>query len=137
MPDRKERNMDNRPIPQPPVHYLSALITIVLDAVWGLPELAATGTGVGIIAVPFLVMATGVSCFFAVLGIQRFIAHDGWGSAFAKAVVMSIIAGVPYMVTGTAAGTILLGWAGASNLSRILSRRSDTPQLPDSPSRKT
>jgi hypothetical protein len=129
--------MDNRPIPQPPIYYMSALITIVLDAIWGLPEIAATTTGVGIITVPLLVLATGVSCFFAVLGIQRFIAHDSWGAAFAKAVVMSIIAGVPYMVTGTAAGTILLGWAGVSNLSRILGRRSDPPQLPDETTRKT
>ena len=129
--------MDNRPIPQPPVHYMSAIITIILDAVWGLPEIAASATGVGLVAVPFLMLATGLSCFIAVLGIQRYVAHDGWGSAFAKAVFMSIIAGVPYMVTGTALGTVLLGWAGVSNFSRILGRRTDAPQLPDNQTRKS
>lgn len=129
--------METRPVPQPPIHYMSAIITIVLDAVWGLPEIAATSTGVGLVAVPFLILATGVSCFLAVLAIQHFVARDGWGAAFAKAAVMSIIAGVPYMVTGTVVGTILLGWAGASNLSRVLSGRREQPQLPDDTTRRS
>ena len=128
---------DNRPIPQPPIHYMSAIITIVLDAVWGIPEIAVTSTGVGLVAIPFLVLATGISCFLAVISIQRFVAHDSWGSAFAKAVLMSVIAGVPYMVTGTAVGTILIGWEGLSNISRVLSGRRPPPQLPDDTTRRT
>ncbi len=105
---------------QPPVHYMSSLITLILDNLWGLGEVGATATGVGILGVPVLSLFTGISCFIAVCGIQHFIAHDSWGAALAKALVMGIIAGVPYQVSGTAVGGLLLGWSGLSGLSRAL-----------------
>ena len=106
-------------IPGPPVHYLSAMATIVLDAVWGAVELGDAATVVGILALPLLVLITGGLDFIAVLTIQKFIARDGLATAFAKALVLAIIAGVPFMVLGTAVGAVLLGWAGLSGLSRL------------------
>jgi hypothetical protein len=40
-------------------------------------------------------------------------AKDEWGPSIAKGLVMGVIAGVPFQVTGTAAGGLLLAWAGA------------------------
>jgi hypothetical protein len=107
-------------IPRPPVHYLSSLLTVVLDNVWGLPEMGAAATGVGILGLPFLSIATGLSCFLGVFAIQKFVVGDSAGAAFAKAVVMGAIAGVPFQVTGTAVGGLLLGWSGVSGLGRLL-----------------
>ncbi len=107
-------------IPGPPVHILSALVTIALDAVWGTVELGSTITVVGIATLPLLVAFTFIMDFIAVFSIQRFVAGDGLGSAFAKALVLAILAGVPFMVTGTAAGAFLLGWAGLSSLTSRL-----------------
>jgi hypothetical protein len=114
MPDEPaDRAISEAPIPPPPVHPLSALATIALDGVWG---------AIDIVALPAIFLtsiAVGVLCFFAVLGIQRSVAKDDMQSAVSKALVMAILAGVPFPVTGTAAGAFLLGWAGLSGLSRL------------------
>jgi hypothetical protein len=107
-------------IPGPPVHILSALATIALDAIWGAVELGDAATVVGIAMLPFLVVLTFIFDFIAVFAIQKFVAKDGVGPAFAKALVLAILAGVPFMVMGTAAGAFLLGWAGLSNLTSRL-----------------
>ena len=119
MPDRASRRDASSAIPAPPVHILSALATIALDAVWGTAEVGGAASGIGLLALPLLVLITGGLDFLAVFTIQKFIARDGFGSAFAKALVLSILAGVPFMVMGTAAGAFLLGWAGLSNLARL------------------
>jgi hypothetical protein len=118
----KENMMNNNQsiIPRPPVHYLSSLLTVVLDNVWGLPEMGAAATGVGILGLPFLSIATGLSCFLGVFAIQKFVVGDSAGTSFAKALVMGVIAGVPFQVTGTAVGGALLGWSGLSGLGRLL-----------------
>ncbi len=36
--------------------------------------------------------------------VQRYLAKDEWGPSVAKGLVMGIIAGVPFQVTGTAVG---------------------------------
>ena len=95
---------------------VTGLVTIALDALWGTVELGDAATVIGIGMLPFLVMLTFILDFVAVFSIQRFVARDGLGSAFAKALVMAVLAGVPFMVMGTAAGAFLLGWAGLSNL---------------------
>lgn len=107
-------------LPGPPVHILSALVTIALDAVWGTVELGGTATVIGIATVPLLMFVTFIMDFIAVFSIQKFVAKDGIGSAFAKAMVLAILAGVPFMVMGTATGAFLLGWAGLSNLTSRL-----------------
>ena len=97
---------ERHPIPPAPVHPLAALATIVLDNVFGVIELFD----------PFTIILTSVSV--GVLGavttmfVQRYLAKDSWGASIAKGLVMGIIAGVPFQVTGTAVGIPLLAWAG-------------------------
>ena len=94
------------PIPPAPVHPLAALATIVLDNVFGVIELVD----------PLTIILTSVTV--GVLGtvtttlVQRYLAKDSWGAAIAKGLVMGVVAGVPFQVTGTAAGGFLLAWAG-------------------------
>ena len=101
------------PIPGPPIHFLAALATILLDWVWGIPDLS-------IILIPIIIVLAGSTGLLTVTLIQRFVAGDPWGAALAKGLVMGIVAGVPFMVTGTAIGSLLLGWAGLSAGSRML-----------------
>jgi Na+-driven multidrug efflux pump len=95
-----------RPIPAAPIHPLSALATLVLDNMFGVVEIAD----------PLLVLLTsltvGVVNTAAVTLVQRYLAKEEWGPALAKGLVMGIIAGVPFQVTGTAVGGLLLAWAG-------------------------
>ena len=60
--------------------------------------------------------------------VQRYLAKDSWGASVAKGLVMGIIAGVPFQVTGTAVGIPLLAWAGCTNGSGCLAR--SLPQEP-------
>ena len=104
---RKPTQINKRsPIPAPPVHPLAALATLVLDNLFGVIELAD----------PFLLLLTsftvGVVGTITVTFVQRYMAKDEWGPAIAKGLVMGIIAGVPFQVSGTVAGGLLLGWAG-------------------------
>lgn len=101
------------PIPNPPVHFLAALATILLDWLWGIPDLS-------VILIPLIMVLAGSTGFLTVTLIQRFVAGDPWGAAVAKGLAMGIVAGVPFMVTGTAVGSLLLGWAGLSAGSRML-----------------
>ena len=100
-------------IPEAPLHSLSSLVTIALDGVWSIPELVAAASVVGLPAVPVLAVACGLTCMAAVILIQRYVARDDWGAAFAKGFAMGVVAGVPFPFTGTAAGSVLLIWAGA------------------------
>jgi len=117
--DVMETKDEKSPISGPPIHPISAGLTIILDNIWGLGEIAATPTGIGVF---ILSIMTGLSGFLGVWAVQRFVAHDSWGKSFAKGVVMGAIAGVPYQVTGTAAGAILLGWAGVNSGLKMLNR---------------
>lgn len=100
-------------IAQAPLHALSSLVTIALDAVWSIPEMVAAASVVGLPLVPVLSFACGLTCMGAVTLIQRYVAGDDWGAAFAKGFAMGIVAGVPFPFTGMAAGSVLLIWAGA------------------------
>lgn len=94
------------PIPPAPIHPLAALVTVVLDNVFGVFEILD----------PFMIVLTSVSV--GVLGtvstmlVQRYLAKDEWGPSIAKGLVMGIIAGVPFPVTGTVVGVPLLAWSG-------------------------
>lgn len=94
------------PIPPSPVHPLAALVTIVLDNVFGVIEI------VGLPAILFTSLGVGALCATTCMLVQRYLAKDGWGASVAKGLVMGIIAGVPFQVTGTAVGIPLLAWAG-------------------------
>ena len=111
-----------RPIPPAPIHPLAALTIIVLDNVFGWIDLlpgAVLGTS----------LLVGGLGFLSTLFVQRYLAKDEWGESLAKGLVMGIIAGVPFQVTGTAVGAVLLGWAGASQWIK-LPGRSRPEQLP-------
>jgi hypothetical protein len=94
------------PIPPAPVHPLAALATIVLDNVFGVVEL------VDPLTIVLTSLTVGVVCTVATTLVQRYLAKDEWGPAIAKGLVMGIVAGVPFQVTGTVVGVPLLAWAG-------------------------
>jgi|WetSurMetagenome_2_1015567.scaffolds.fasta_scaffold191054_1 hypothetical protein len=123
-----------RRIPPPPIHPLAALAVIALDNVFNVLEFLD----------PFLLLVTslvvGLLGFLATLLSQRFLAREGWGVAAAKGLVMGIIAGVPYSVTGTVVGAPLLLWAGvhqwanllpASGNNRLVDQALRPPELED------
>jgi len=99
-------------VPPAPVHPLSSLVTVAIDQVWGVGEMGATSTGVGITALPVLILTSAGFCFLVVGLIQRYVDGDAWRQALTKALAMGVLAGVPYQFVGTAAGAVLLGWAG-------------------------
>jgi len=109
-----------RPVPPPPVHPLTALATIALDSIFGVVEIFD----------PLLLLLTSLTV--GVVGtitstlVQRFIAREDWGPAIAKGLVMGILAGVPYPVTGTAIGVPLLAWAGMHQWVKLPPRKGKT-----------
>ncbi len=112
-----------RPVPPAPIHPLAALVTIVLDNVFGWIEIVDP---LAILLTSFLVGGIG---FVTTLFVQRYLAKDEWGVSAAKGLVMGVIAGVPFQVTGTAVGAALLGWAGASKWIKLPPPRPE-PELP-------
>jgi hypothetical protein len=94
------------PVPPSPIHPLSALVTIVLDNLFGVVEL------VDPLAIVLTSISVGALCTVAVTLVQRYLAKEEWGPSIAKGLVMGIIAGVPWSVAGTAVGIPLLAWAG-------------------------
>ena len=106
-PRRRRSIMSRSLIPPAPVHPLAALSTLVLDNVFGVIEIADP------LLVLFTGLAVGTICTVTVAFVQRYMAKDEWGPSIAKGLVMGVIAGVPFQVSGTAAGGILLAWAGA------------------------
>jgi len=86
---------------------MAALATIVLDNVFGWIEL------VDPLALALTSVSVGAIGFLTTMFVQRYLAKDDWGASVAKGLVMGVLAGVPYQVTGTAIGVPLLAWAGA------------------------
>lgn len=106
-----------------PIHPLGTILVMALDYLWVAPEAGATLTGIGIVTLPAFMASIAVISFIGVFLIQKFTAQDSWGSSFAKAFVMAVIAAVPYFVASTVVGTPLLAWAGISAISdKILKR---------------
>jgi len=101
-------------VPPAPVHPLSSLVTIAVDLLWAPFEAAATLAA--LYALIPLILTCGATCFVSVMLIQRYLDHDTWKEAIAKAGAMGIVAGVPYAVVGTAVGGVLLAWAGIHNV---------------------
>ncbi|NWF68103.1 MAG: hypothetical protein HXY40_03370 [Chloroflexi bacterium] len=97
-----------------PVHYLSVIAVVVLDALWGFAE------GFMLFWSPlfviFLAFTSGGLAGYAVYQVQRQLAHDTHQQALAKAVVLGILAGVPFMVTGTVLGLVVLVWLAAASI---------------------
>jgi hypothetical protein len=114
-----------------PFHYLSVVITVVLDWVWGAIEVGTASTVAGLPLLPVLTLATGLTGFLTVTLLQRFASNDSWGAALGKGLFMGVIAGVPFMVTGTAVGAALLAWMGFNGTLRFSPPKKDEqPKLP-------
>jgi len=114
--------MNDTAIPDPPIHPLSAFVTIVIDGLWGVLEIGET---ISIAALPALLptmVAAALTGLIAVSLVQHFVAHENWGPSIAKGFVMGITAGVPYAVVGTILGGVLLGWAGIQGV-EIVTRK--------------
>jgi len=120
-------------IPDSPIHPLAALVTIALDGVFGVVEILD----------PFLLIFTSLGVGFlggiSISLIQRFLADDSWGAAIAKGLALGIVAGVPYLMAGTAIGAPLLAWSGLHQLlklpgsgnNQIVDEAAHTPRLGD------
>ena len=112
-----------RPVPPAPIHPMAALATIVLDNIFGILEIAdplllvMTSVGVGVVG------------SLTTLFVQRYLAKDGWGASLAKGLVMGVLAGVPFQVTGTAVGIPLLAWAGLHEWVKLPGDK-QKPELP-------
>jgi hypothetical protein len=115
-----------RSIPPAPIHPLAALVTIVLDNLFALPELA--GPELWIFTIPLV----GGFGFLTTTMVQHYLAKDSWGESIAKGLVMGIIAGVPISVTGTAVGGVLLAWAGLHEWVTLPATKPPSSQLPSS-----
>ena len=111
------------PIPPAPIHPLAALATIVLDNVFGVFELVdplaliLTSVGVGILGTVTTTL------------VQHYLSKEDWGPSVAKGLVMGIIAGVPFQVTGTAVGIPLLAWAGLHEWVKLPVLKGLPPQI--------
>ena len=114
------------PIPPAPIHPLAALATLVLDNVFGAVEI------IDPLALVLTSVSVGVLGAVSTMFVQRYLAKDSWGASVAKGLVMGIVAGVPFQVTGTAVGALLLGWAGASQWIKIPATKGKPEQLPPS-----
>lgn len=99
-----------------PVHPLAALTTIVLDNIFGWIEIVDP---LALLLTSFMVGGIG---FITTMFVQRYLAQDEWGPSVAKGLVMGVLAGVPFQVTGTVAGMVLLGWAGVNKWIKLPAR---------------
>jgi hypothetical protein len=93
------------PHPSTPFHPLAATLLLVFDNLWMLPEFAVVDW---FLTVPLCFLCVWTSTLF----IQRRMQRDRWMVAFGKAVLLALIAAVPFSVTGTPVGLALLAWFG-------------------------
>jgi hypothetical protein len=99
--------------PQPPrgapMHPLAALLMMLVDNLWSVPELAVIDW---FITVPLCFVMVFTSTFF----IQKLVMKNRGRRALAFALLLGTIAAVPYSVTGTPVGLAFLAWTGVSRL---------------------
>jgi len=93
----------------PPIHPLSALLLLVVDNLWLMPEFLVIDW---IITIPL--------CFLTVLlptlMIQKLIKKQEFGAAFGYSLLLAVIAAVPTSLLGTPVGAGMLAWFGISKL---------------------
>lgn len=99
--------------PPAPVHPLSALVTVLLDNIFGIIEIVD----------PIVILVTSsmvfIVCSFTTAFVQRFLSNERWGTAITKGLVMGVIAGVPFPVTGNLVGLPLLAWSALHSLLKL------------------
>jgi hypothetical protein len=94
---------------RPPIHPLSALLLLVVDNLWNIPEFLVIDWP---ITIPLSFFCVFAPTFF----IQKLLRKDSAGRAFAYALLLGAIAAVPTSVTGTPVGLAILAWTGISHL---------------------
>jgi hypothetical protein len=82
------------------------------------------------VALLFTSLSVGVVGTVTTTLVQHYLSKDNWGASVAKGLVMGIIAGVPFQVSGTAVGAILLGWAGLSQWLKLPAPKEKPEQIP-------
>ena len=105
--------MDTRetPKPRPPIHYAGCVLMIILDWAWFLVELTQSFSMESLPRILGIIAGVFITCFLAVVGVQRYTAHDSWKSSLLKGFIMGLAASVPYPVVGTFVGVVLLATA--------------------------
>jgi hypothetical protein len=93
----------------PPIHPLAALLLVVIDNLWLLPEFLVIDLP---ITIPLSFLSVSVPTFF----IQKLLKQQSTGRALAYAFLLGALAAVPFSVTGTPVGLAILAWTGISKL---------------------
>lgn len=93
----------------PPVHVLSAIALVAVDNLWNLTEFAVIDW---IITIPL----SFLTVFAAVFAVQKWLKRDPTLKALGWAALLGVLAAVPFSVTGTVAGSMLLAWLGINQL---------------------
>ena len=93
----------------PPIHALSALLLVIIDSLWLLPDMVPA---LWIVTIPLCFISVAVPVFF----IQKFLKKDSTGRALTFALLLGVVGAVPMSVTGTPVGVGLLAWSGLSKL---------------------
>ena len=93
----------------PPIHPLAALLLVVIDSLWTVPEFL-------VVDLPITVPLSFLSVFVPTFLIQRLLKKDSIRRALAFALLLGALAAVPFSVTGTPVGLAILAWTGISKL---------------------
>lgn len=93
----------------PPVHPLAALILLAVDNLWSLAEWAVVSW---VVTIP----AAFVSVFLPTYFLHRRSLGQSRARALGWALLLGVIAAVPFSVGGTAIGAGLLAWLGITRL---------------------
>lgn len=93
----------------PLIHPLSALLLIIIDSLWTLPDMAALAW---VVTIPACFAAVFLPAFF----VQKLVKKDPPGKSMAVAALLGILAAVPTPIMGTAVGAIALALAGLRTL---------------------
>lgn len=99
-------------LPKPPLHPLSALSILVIDAVFTVAELGASATLVGVLLVPVLMVLSGGLSLAAVAGVERVLARQPWRTVWLRGGLTGLLTALPFFFLGGLTGLGLLLWAG-------------------------
>jgi hypothetical protein len=88
-----------------PIHPFSALLLLLVDALWSLPEWVAVTI---VVTVPLSFICTSIPVF----AIQKTFRKDTTVRALACAAGLGLIAAIPTPLMGTLVGAFILGKAG-------------------------
>lgn len=93
----------------PPIHPLAALLLVVIDNLWSVPEFM-------VVDLPITIPLSFLSVFVPTFFIQRILKKNSIRRASAYALLLGVLAAVPFSVTGTPVGLAILAWTGISRL---------------------